>query len=106
MKGTAASAVIAVIAVCASGTALAFSGEYVANTTNCARSVENWVDSHAAGGEKILEERGRMGVFAAYLVRWNDGTVQEVTIGPASDSEGKPAICVLAQRHVSSAGQT
>ena len=104
MRGTAAFAVIAVL--CASGTALAFSGEYVAQTKNCARSVEKWVDDHAAGGQKILEERGRMGAFAAYLMRWNDGTVQEVTIGPANDADGKPAICVLALRHISGQGQT
>jgi hypothetical protein len=46
-----------------------------------------------------------MGAFAAYLVRWNDGTLQEVTIGPANDQDGQPAICVLAHRHVATAGQ-
>ena len=104
MKGTLALAAAAL--VCASGTAFAFSGEYVARTRTCARSLEKWVDHHTAGGEKILEERGRMGAFAAFLVRWRDGTLQEVTVGPTNDPEGRPAICVLAQRHVGSSGQS
>lgn len=104
MRATVAFAVVAILS--ASGTAFAFSGEYVALTKTCAVSLEKWVDQHAAGGEKIVEQRGQMGAFAAYLVRWSDGTMQEVTIGPANDPEGKPAICVLAQRHVGSSGQS
>ena len=104
MRDTLAFAVVAILSV--SGTAFAFSGEYVAHTKACAVSVEKWVDRHAAGGEKIIEQRGQMGAFAAYLVRWSDGTMQEVTIGPANDAEGRPAICVLAQRHVGSSGQS
>ena len=104
MANTVALAGVAVLG--ARGTAFAFSGEYVALTKTCAGSVEKWVDQHAAGGEKIVEQRGQMGAFAAYLVRWSDGTMQEVTIGPANDPEGKPAICVLAQRHVGSSGQS
>jgi hypothetical protein len=104
MRGLVAFAAVAVC--CASGTAFGFSGEYVANTRSCAGSVEKWVDRHAGGGQKIVEQRGTMGAFAAYLMRWNDGTLQEVTIGPANDTEGRPAICVLAQRHVGGAGQS
>jgi hypothetical protein len=104
MRNTVALAAGAIL--CASGTAFAFSGEYVAHTKTCAVSLEKWVDQHAAGGQKILEQRGQMGAFAAYLVRWSDGTMQEVTIGPANDPEGRPAICVLAQRHIGSSGQS
>jgi len=104
MGNTVAFAVLAIL--CASGTALAFSGEYIARTRTCAVSVEKWVDQHAAGGDKIIEQRGQMGAFAAYLVRWSDGTMQEVTIGPANDPDGRPAICVLAQRHVGTSGQS
>ena len=97
----------AITALCAgSDTAFAFSTEYVAQTRNCAGSVEKWVNRHAAGGQKILEQRGTMGAFAAYLIRWNDGTVQEVTIGPANDTDGEPAICVLERRHVAVSGET
>jgi hypothetical protein len=34
------------------------------------------------------------------IVRWDSGTVQQVTIGPAIGPDGKPGICVVARRHV------
>lgn len=104
MKTATAAALLAIFA--SSGAALAYSGDYVADRKTCAGSFEKWVEDHAAGGEKIIEERGRVGAFAAYLVEWNDGTLQEVTIGPTTDDEGNSSICILAKQHVSTPGET
>jgi hypothetical protein len=54
----------------------------------------------ADGGRKLLARLGEYGDFQELLVRWNNGVVQQVTIGPTIGSDGKPAICVVARRHI------
>lgn len=70
----------------------------------CHPSIEQWIQREADGGRKIVREFGGtvVGVLAAFAIRWDDGTVQEVTVGPAQDPEtGEYGVCILARRHVS-----
>jgi hypothetical protein len=67
---------------------------------NCRASVEQWIKHEAGGGRKVLARLGEYGAFQEVLVRWDSGAIEQVTIGPAIGPDGKPAICVLAHRHV------
>jgi hypothetical protein len=74
--------------------------EYRADLGNCRASVERWIEHEADGGRKLLARLGEYGAFHEMIVRWDSGTIQQVTIGPAIAPDGKPAICVVARRHV------
>jgi hypothetical protein len=74
--------------------------QYRAEVRNCRASVEQWIKHEAAGGRKILARLGEYGAFQEVIVRWDSGTVQQVTIGPTIGPDGTPAICVVARRHV------
>ena len=78
----------------------AFAQEYRAHIGNCRASIEQWIKHEAAGGRKLLARLGEYGAFQEVLVRWDSGTIQQVTIGPTIGPDGKPAICVVARRHV------
>jgi hypothetical protein len=52
--------------------------------------------------EKLRARLGEDGAFQKLIVRWDGGTLQQVTIGPTIGRDGKPAICVLARRQISS----
>ncbi len=78
----------------------AFAQQYRADIDNCRASVEQWIKHEADGGPKLLARLGEYGAFQEVLVRWNNGVVQQVTIGPTIGPDGKPAICVVARRHI------
>jgi hypothetical protein len=78
----------------------AFAQQYRADIDNCRASVEQWIKHEADGGRKLLARLGEYGAFQEVLVRWNNGVVQQVTIGPTIGPDGKPAICVVARRHI------
>jgi hypothetical protein len=80
----------------------AFTQQYRADIGNCRASVEQWIKHEADGGRKLLARLGEYGAFQELLVRWDSGTIQQVTIGPTIGTDGKPAICVIARRHVGS----
>jgi len=89
------------LAFAAPALASGWSTDYVAiEPRNCAPSIERWKQIHADGGRKILEEQQQFGAFAAYRVRWDDGTVWDVTVGPSEDADGSPAMCIVARRNV------
>jgi hypothetical protein len=73
---------------------------YRAHIGNCRASLEQWIEREAGGGRKLLARLGEYGAFQELIVRWNSGTVQQVTIGPTIGPDGKPAICVVARRHI------
>jgi hypothetical protein len=73
---------------------------YRADIGNCRASIEQWIDHEADGGRKLLARLGEYGAFQDLIVCWNSGTVQQVTIGPTIGPDGKPAICVVARRHI------
>ena len=70
--------------------------EYRADIGNCRASVEQWIKHEADGGRKLLARLGEYGAFQELIVRWDSGTIQQVTIGPTIGPDGKPAICVVA----------
>ena len=78
----------------------AFAQEYRAHIGNCRASIEQWIKHEADGGRKLLARLGEYGAFQEVLVRWDSGTIQQVTIGPTTGPDGKPAICVVARREV------
>jgi hypothetical protein len=74
--------------------------EYRAHVGNCRASVEQWIKHETDSGRKLLSRLGEYGAFQEVIVRWDSGTVQQVTIGPTIGPDGKPAICVVARRHM------
>jgi hypothetical protein len=77
-----------------------FAQEYRAHTGNCRASVEQWIAHEADGGRKLLARLGEYGAFQELIVRWDSGTIQQVTIGPTLGPDGQPAICIVARRGV------
>jgi hypothetical protein len=92
---------IAIAAIGASAGA-AWAQQYRADIRNCRASVEQWITHEADGGRKLLARLGEYGAFQELIVRWDSGAIQQVTIGPTIGPDGKPAICVVARRHVGS----
>jgi hypothetical protein len=90
---------IAIAAVWAPAGA-AFAQQYRADIGNCRASIEQWLEHETDGGRKLLAHLGEYGAFQEILVRWDSGTIQQVTVGPTIGPDGKPAICVVARRHV------
>ena len=88
------------LALLAAATAPAAAFDYKATVTQCHETQEKWIERETRGGEKILE-RQDFGAFMSLKVRWDSGTVQEVTVGPHGDR-----FCTLATRHVSSPAQS
>jgi hypothetical protein len=74
--------------------------EYRAHVGNCRASVEQWIKHETDGGRKLLARLGEHGAFQEVIVRWDSGTIQQVTIGPTIGPDGQPAICVVARRHI------
>ena len=62
--------------------------------THCHQTLELLLERELR--EKILQESW-LGAFGELTVRWSNGTVQELTVGPSGDQ-----FCVLASRFVSS----
>jgi hypothetical protein len=73
---------------------------YRADIGNCRASVEQWIEHEADGRRKLLTRLGEYGAFQELIVRWDSGTIQQVTIGPTIGPDGKPGICVVARRHI------
>ena len=88
------------LALLAAVTAPAAAFDYKATVTQCHETQEKWIARETRGGEKILE-RQDFGAFMALKVRWDSGTIQEVTVGPHGDR-----FCTLATRFVSGPAQS
>lgn len=69
---------------------------YRAGETHCHETIELLVAREFANGDKIEDETW-LGAYGELVVRWDNGTVQELTVGPSGNQ-----FCVLAARFVSS----
>ena len=79
------------------GQALA-EGQWTPTATACSPTLEKWLATH---GTKFRNGREQLGAFVFGEVRWNNGVIAEVTVGPSVDpSTGEPAFCVIASRFV------
>ena len=88
------------------GVAPALAGENDAiEARNCRPSMDQWVEHEAAGGAKILKTHLQAGAIGVFTIRWNNGAEQVVTVMPATDPDGRAAVCVVARETLKSAGQ-
>ena len=74
--------------------------QYSARLSNCRPSLEAFIEHDGAGGRKILEDHGGIGAVHKYTIRWNSGTVERVTVAPATGADGAQVICVVAAKYL------
>jgi len=73
-------------------------GEWRPGVSNCRPTLEKWLATHE---RKFTNGYSQFGAFVAGELRWDGGSVVEVTVGPALDEAGHPAFCVIASRFIS-----
>jgi hypothetical protein len=79
---------------------VAHAGQYTPRVSNCRPSLEAFIKYDGGSGTKILEDHGGVGAVQEYTIRWESGTVERVTVGPAVGPDGDLAICVVAAKYV------
>jgi len=77
---------------------VADANQYTPRVSNCRPSLEAFIKYDGGDGTKILEDHGGIGAVQEYTIRWESGTVERVTVGPAVGPDGELAICVVAAK--------
>jgi hypothetical protein len=91
---------ISVAITSALAASVADAGQYTPRVSNCRPSLEAFIKYDGGNGTKILEDHGGVGAVQEYTIRWESGTVERVTVGPAVGPDGDLAICVVAAKYV------
>lgn len=95
---------ISVAITSAAAAGVADAGQYTPRVSNCRPSLEAFIKYDGGSGTKILEDHGGVGAVQEYTIRWESGTVERVTVGPAVGPavgpDGALAICVVAAKYV------